>query len=132
MLCEKCHQREVTVFLTECEETTPANCSTQSSALCAECSGFPRLPESLIEKGCHYCGGPFFSMAVNLLEPSEDLASHWVLCYQCARENFRFMQQFETDLLQLLATPNPEAQILQRWRKHDQHMRDWVSRRDAK
>jgi protein-arginine kinase activator protein McsA len=127
MLCEKCHQREATVHT-----TTIAGDDVTNVNLCAQCSeGVAPDLASLLQAGCHYCGGAFHCSAPDLSARSSGNPKLWVLCKRCAEEFYGFCSRrlpgFGTDAF----TQAQYSKLPALLTELDPHMRRWVSERDS-
>jgi protein-arginine kinase activator protein McsA len=127
MLCEKCHKREATVHT-----TTIAGDDITKVNLCAQCSegAAPDLASAL-QAGCHYCSGAPCCSAPDLSAQSSGSRKLWALCKRCAEEFYGYCNRklpgigtdaFTLEKFSKIAAILPEL---------DQHMKQWVSERDA-
>ena len=127
MHCEQCHQREATVH-----NTTVAGDNTTTVNLCVECfeAADPDMA-SLLQAGCHYCGGEFNCTAPDLSAESFGKQKLWALCRRCAEE---FHGHYNRNLPGLGAaklTPEHMSQLPGFLAELDRHMKQWVSERDT-
>ncbi len=128
MVCEKCRQREATVHI-----TTITGGSTTTVNLCPQCSGQP-TPElaSLLQNGCHYCGGAFHCTVPDLAAQSSGKEKSWALCERCAAEFYGFCQRKLPGLATGAMTPEQISELPGVLAELDSHMKTWVSQRDSR
>jgi protein-arginine kinase activator protein McsA len=127
MLCEKCHQREATVHTTTIvgDDVTTVN-------RCAECSegAAPDLA-SMVQAGCHYCGGAFYCSAPDLSGQSCANPKLWALCKRCAEEFYGFCSRTLPGFGTEAFTQEQFSKVPAMLTKLDRHMKQWVSERDS-
>jgi protein-arginine kinase activator protein McsA len=124
MLCENCHQREATCHLCQIEGD-----DMKSRDLYRECyeASSPQAKE-LLEARCEYCRAEASTGGTDLL----DFERLKFLCEECSVEHERYVGQH---MPQYTSSRSAEEQ-LSLFRKLneqvDEHMKQWVSKRDSK
>ena len=133
MLCQNCHEREATNFLTD---------GTKSRHLCQECfeAESPELKAFAAEMRtarCQYCGGQPCSGGTDILalitSGMTGVQKMKYMCGPCRREYDRSLQQ---QLLQHGETAGRSQEeqlaIIQTLRDEvDKHMQEWVTERGS-
>ena len=131
MLCEKCHKNEATVHICSIIDG-----DMQTSDLCSECSaassmGEAEFAEALRDARCQYCGGQPCAGGSDLLALVAGVPKQQFMCMPCSVEHKRYVQQ---QLQRGASGLSPEKQLallLKVNRDADEHMKRWVSERDA-
>jgi protein-arginine kinase activator protein McsA len=134
MLCDKCHEREATVFLTSVDDGV-----SKKSNLCVECgkaSGWALESgnEEAIQLGiCQYCGKSGAERTYPLSMVFGEIPAIF-LCPPCMVQYLRFTKQETPQKLNRDEFLSQEEWLAARQSVRnnvDAHMKQWVSERDS-
>jgi protein-arginine kinase activator protein McsA len=131
MLCEKCQEKEATVFNTHC--TNVVGEVPKTSNLCSECweasSPTAREIAAAWRAGCIYCGGEPFASAPDLSAGVSGTPKTCVLCRPCNQEFYEFINLKLPGLATGSFTPEQTANIHSIFAEVHEHMKKWASKR---
>jgi protein-arginine kinase activator protein McsA len=131
MLCEKCQKREAT-----CHVMTEVEGGSTTSDLCNECfeatpSKARDLAAEMEAARCQYCGDKVFTAASESFMWTPGVEQTKYMCRPCTLEH----QQFTQQELQKMSPGGSQQEQLAAIRalneKTDQHMREWVAKKQA-
>jgi hypothetical protein len=132
MLCEQCRQRDAT-----CHSTLVADGVAVDRALCEECFALLAEPEmsrlflAAKHARCKFCRGPAVSGGMDAAESPGAARAMNFLCGRCGAEYWRHWQEQVGTVSQDLPREEQMAATRAMLEGAEQHMREWVKRRDA-
>lgn len=137
MLCEKCQEREATVYT-----TTIIHGVMTTGSLCTECSeASPAVHDRYVAgllrdlaaeaktRICKYCNGQPCVPTMDLLAGLSGEQRHNFLCMPCAKELARWLRQEFPGTMQITSPQERLAAWQTLDERADGHMKRWVSQR---
>jgi protein-arginine kinase activator protein McsA len=126
-ICEVCHQRPATIFV--------SHSGVSNSAFCSECapSDLQALDRELRDAHCDYCSGQPASRIMDDLALTMGIQKPKYICSGCMMEYSRFILDYMRSRDWSCIAGEQEAAAIQEFvDTADAHMREWVSSRDTR
>jgi len=126
-ICDVCHQRPATIFV--------SHSGVSSSAFCGECApaDIQELERESREAHCDYCGGQPASRVMDHLAITMGVQKPKYICSACMTQYIRFILEYMTSRdWSEVSTEQETAAIQEFVDTADAHMREWVSHTDTR